>query len=251
LTAVLAPRALELARRAAGQTRPAASARIEVELGTPNWQPALAALVLALQDRAWRAGGLRVALSNHFLRFVILEPNKNLSGHGEKLQYARFQMRSVHGPKADDWVIALAPEGDLAVAMDRELRDGLFAAARGARMSIAAIEPLYAALYNRWRDHLDGERVVFALAESERLCVGARGPKAWEMLDNRRLTSDTSEELSEVLAQSLAGRETQRVYLLAPAHTAVNTDHGIAALTLDSAPLAGGAALCGALFGNQ
>ena len=250
LSVVFAPRVVELARRKAGlRPRVAATAALPADVSSPSWAAPLQVLLGALDDNAWRCGQARVLLSNHFLRYVALPANAGLNGVAEKLEFARFQLRNVHGAKAEQWAIALTREADLAVAMDTELREALRAAFAGRRMRLGALEPLFGAGYNRWRGRIGRGAWAFALAERDRLTVGLNDGRRWEAIDNRRLADGSAAALGIALAQCLAGHERRRVYLVAPGRNdAVDCAWPLEALA--ATPLAGEVLLSSAVLGD-
>ena len=168
---------------------------------SPGWSGALAALDALLQDLPRRA--LRLVLSNHFARFLVVPWDRALAGLGERTEFLRHHFAEIYGAQAAQWSFAVdgRSEGDtrLALAVDTALIDEARALAMRRRASLVAVEPLMTAEFNRLRRRFREETLFFAVLEPGRVCsLLVRDGGASRVVNQR--SADPAAELELIVA---------------------------------------------------
>lgn len=194
------------------------------EAGAPLWQPALAALQLALSHRQWKHAEVRIILSNHFVHYLLIPWQEKVSGAEEQLALARHSFSEVYGDAVDEWDLLWSeghpPAPSLACAVDRRLLAGLRETCAANRLPLTSIQPYFAVAFNRWRRELDGERDWFLLAEEGRLCLAWFQGGDWAGLHCQQVSAGWGRELPQILERALllAGRDhpPERLCISAP-----------------------------------
>ena len=81
------------------------SAVCEQKIGGAPWESPLEELERCLEG----AGGTDVVItiSNHFVRYSVLAPQKDIANPSELNSYAEFHMREVFGERAAGWVLSI------------------------------------------------------------------------------------------------------------------------------------------------
>lgn len=190
LSVGLAPERVELVRLRRGlrgSTVVAAQARpCEPKAGDPPWSAALAMLEAMLAERAAKTAALRVTLSNHLVRYVVLPWDAGLKASDELRAAAAQHFDRVFGEAAADWELRVSPGeyGDpaLACAIDRGLLQALDAAvgrAGGGRLRLDAVEPLLMTAFNHLRERL-GRDAVLAIFEPSCLALAVLRDGRWQ-----------------------------------------------------------------------
>lgn len=177
--------------------------------GLPPWQPALAALQLALAGPQWRRAEARVILSNHFVRYQVIDWDESLTGYEEQLALVRYRFTQTYGETAAAWDYrwneGRPPAPCLACAIDH----GLFAGVRelftdaGLHLSLAGMQPYLMAAFNHWRHELDGQHGWFVLAEPERLCLAWFKTDEWAGLHSQQIDQGWGHDLPQILERAL------------------------------------------------
>lgn len=201
----LAPAAVKWARWARGWSRAALErAELPVEEGAgPGWRAPLAALQAAWADVSegpGRPSDVRVLLSNHFVRYVVVPWHDQLTGPAERQALAEHAFHAAYGNLAAAWQVQLAPtrHGDpaLACAVDRELVTALGNLCEAGSHKLVALQPLLMAAFNQRRRQLDRHACLFVL-EPGRLCCAWLRDGRWGAVSNLRLGSDSVDDLFE------------------------------------------------------
>lgn len=192
--------------------------------GTAGWEPAAAALETYLAaNHQWRGASLRIILSNHFVRYVLVPWNNDLSNEKEHLALARRHFAVTHGPVAKNWTIRMSldrpGESHVASALDESLLTRLTRVA-ASHTKLVSVEPLLMASFNRWRQDFREESQWFVTVESGMLCGALLGRNRWVALRRWRTQANWATELALWLSrEQLIGEEsvpTGALYLLAP-----------------------------------
>jgi hypothetical protein len=137
-----------------------------------GWQGALAALDALLAER--RVRRLRLVLSNHFVRYLVVPEEAAVRSAVERTAYLAHHFSAVYGERAAHWRIAADRGGDgawLGAAVDAELIAAARALAARRGATLAGAEPLAVAAFNRARRRLGGGARFFAVLEAGRACV--------------------------------------------------------------------------------
>lgn len=164
-----------------------------------GWRGALAALEALLAERPERR--LRLVLSNHFVRYLLVPEDAAVTSPAEHRAYLMHHFTAVYGERAASWALAAQPAagGGLAAAVDAELPQEARALAARRGASLAGVEPLAAAAWNRERRRLGGGARFFAVLEPGRACVLLVGGERVERVVNRRC-GDPRAELEPLVA---------------------------------------------------
>ena len=193
--------------------------------GAAGWEPAAAKLeALLAATPQWRGSALRIILSNHFVRYVLVPWSDDLSNEKEHLVLARRHFALTHGPVAKNWAIRMSldrpGECHVASALDESLVSRLSLAAAASHVKLVSLEPLLMAAFNRWRQDFREEAQWFVTVESGMLCGALVGRNRWIALRRWRTEDDWASELPLWLSrEQLIGEESASVgalYLLAP-----------------------------------
>ena len=165
-----------------------------------------------------------IILSNHFVRYVTLLPQSEITKPAEVDVYAKFRLREVYGERADSWkhsVSAWDPlEGAVCAAIDTNLIDHLEEITKRHKIKIKSIEPYLASVFDSCKQQLHGSRIYFALVETGRICIALLENGIWQNIRNQRILNNVEKELLIALEQEaiLYGQREiiEQVHLFAP-----------------------------------
>jgi hypothetical protein len=144
------------------------------EAGAAGWREALAALDALLEETRPRA--LRLLLSGHFARLLMVPWDASLASAAERTAYLRHHFAEIYGgEEPGQWSLAFDRNGGaqqrLAVAVESALVEEAKALAARRKARLTGIEPLVTAELNRVRRSLPAATLFFGLLESQRACV--------------------------------------------------------------------------------
>ena len=191
------------------------------------WRPALQALETALPRFAVGKAAATVILSNHFLRYVLVPWNANLSEAAEEMAFVRHCFTKVYGATAQHWALRLSSESRgslrLASAIDTVLLDELSAVFDKAGVAVKSIQPHLMSVFNGVRDRLRGRSAWFALLEPGHLCLALLHQGRWAQVRSLRVGAGWHEELALILERegylSDAAAQARDVFLWASGQT--------------------------------
>jgi hypothetical protein len=162
---------------------------VEAAYGTRPWDGAIAAL--RAETSRWSRDRLsvRVVLSNHFVRYALVPPSSQVSGHAEELALARFHFNKIHGDASRGWDIRLSPGRSgtprPACAVDSALLDALkqsFPADKRPRLD--SVQPLLMSAYNMSGSTIPSAGAWLVMAEPDRACVALLKGRTWQAVQN-------------------------------------------------------------------
>ena len=193
----------------------------------PVWLPPIQQLEHMLADVA--GTGMTVTLSNHFVRYVTLPPQAEITSPDEVLAYADFRMREIYGSRVDHWALSISAwspvNGAICAAISKELLARLEEVTTGHHIKLYGIEPYLTAVLDRWIKSLNRQKSFVALVETGRICVALMEDGIWQSIRNQRVLHDVADELWAVLDQEavLSGKKesVEQVFLFAPEHPAL------------------------------
>lgn len=166
----------------------------------PRWAPALAGLHEWLAARGRRRAGLRVVLSNHFVRYLVLPWHDGMAGTAEREALARHLLRETYGELAEGWHVKLGPCAfglpALACAVDRELVAGLHTLAEGASLRLDAVQPMLMPAFNQFHRELASDACLLVL-EPGCLCSAVVRGGQWQAVQVSRVGGGWNEALVE------------------------------------------------------
>jgi hypothetical protein len=171
--------------------------------GRPPWQAALDALEAPLAELGVRGDAVRVVLSNHLVRYLVLPWQDDLNGAAEADQWARLHFERTYGAAAADWLIRSCDGGygrpQVACAVDRQLVEQLGARLAGLGLRLGSLQPLLMAAYNDARRQFRGP-TAFAIVEAGRVCMSLLDGNGWREIASRRTGSNAAETIAQELA---------------------------------------------------
>ncbi|MEI2767785.1 MAG: hypothetical protein V9E86_04630 [Nitrosomonas sp.] len=197
----------------------------QMQNGSP-WQNALKLLESHLTDVT--SAELTVILSNHFVRFVTLQPQAEITTPEEVKSYAAFRMREIYAERSESWDLSVSDwnptTGAICAAINRDLMDRLQEITKRSEVKLKAVEPYLAAAYDHWQKQLNSQKSYFVVVESGRFCSAIVINGVWQSIRNQRVLSQDTHELAEELvvaldqeAVLLGNKEiTETVYVFAP-----------------------------------
>ncbi len=208
--AALAPGRIELTRRAYGlRHRVEAWRRADLSPAGGEgdcWRFVVDALASILEAEVPARSRLKVVLSSHWIRFLVLPGNPHIDTPDEFAGYARQCFERVHGDAAKDWEIradpARAGHGRMACAIDRELLLGIAAVTREAGCRLIGVQPYLMHAFNPLASPLGRQRFLFVLAEPGRVTLAAADKGGWTSARNCPLAAG-GESLQALVAREL------------------------------------------------
>lgn len=196
----------------------------EPSAGESDWGPALQQLEKVLAGATGTE--LSIVLSNHFLRYVALPPQNEITTPEEVKSYADFRMREVYAERVDGWILSVSDwspvDGAVCAAIPRELSLRLEQMALNNRCKINVLEPYLASVHDRWHDQLSGEKIYLTVIEPGRICLAITYRGQWQSIRNQRVIHDVTTDLLAALDQEViwSGKKEamEFVYVFAPEH---------------------------------
>jgi len=210
--------------------QPKIAAIFEQGADTALWKTPVEQLgqLLEKENNASRLNGaeLSITLSNHFVRYAVIQFQQGIKDAQEFFTYAQFQMREIYGDRVDSWDISMSDwdpkSGGICAALERELVQQIQALAVRFHLKLKQIEPYLTAAFDQWSRTIHHQRFWFIVVEPGRLCVLLFSNGNWRSIRNQRLLNTIETELPVLLEQE-AIITTQRepaelAYIFAPEH---------------------------------
>lgn len=225
----LAPGRLELVRRRRG-LRPAikASRVIDVECTAQDgWAPAVAALSNAITAPQWQKARCRIVVSNHFVRYALMNAPAALDGDDERAAFVDHRFKVIHGVLADTWQTTYSDfrgtQSAVGCAVDRAMIDALKASLATARLVPVSLQPYLMSALNAAADALRGTNVWFVAVESGRIALASFTNDRWAGVRNEPLKGDAGPAVAAMLAQDAMAHDltegANNAYIHAPGWT--------------------------------
>ena len=181
-----------------------------LEQGEHTWQPALRALQALLKQKNISNCSATVLLSNHFVRYQLINTQPDLSGLDEEQAFVRFSFAEVYGDEVNRWQLRwgsglqLSPQ--VASAIDNALIEQIEITLNSAAVKLSSLQPYLMAAFNYVRKWINDSPHWFVLVEPGSACAGFMQGGDWQQLHTSRLGADWAADLPRVL-----GREFQMV----------------------------------------
>jgi hypothetical protein len=176
--------------------------------GVEPWRAAVERLTEALLELDVHGGALRLALSDHFVHYLLVPWSEKLVSDSERLAFARLSFSKVYGPLTDTWDVCMddqpAGQASFACAVDRALVQALRRLATQRGLRLKTLTPAFAERVARHRRALNGEAFGLASVEPGRLTLAFRGEGGWSAIRSRRIDTPLSEALALALKQESA-----------------------------------------------
>lgn len=202
------------------------------ELGTDTalWKRPIEQLAQLLEKensaRSLKGAELSITLSNHFVRYAVIQFQQGIKDAQEFFAYAQFQMREIYGDRIDSWDISMSDwdpkSGGICAALERELVQQLQALAVRFHMKLKQIEPYLTAVFDQWGRAINQQQFWFIVVEPARLCVLLFSNGSWKSIRNQRSLNPVEAELPILLEQEaiIANQREliELVFIFAPEH---------------------------------
>ena len=226
---VLAPDKVSMVRFSGGlQSRELLAKSIdcaESDADQPLWQPALQAMQKLLAVAGGKAD-VKVMLSSHFVRYVLVPVQADLKDEAEEEAYVRFCFSEVYGDEAATWTLrwngSLAVDQQIASAIDGNLLADIEQSMRNVNLRLSSVQPYLMSVFNLVRKHMQAEEQWFVLVESGSACLSSFTQGECTSLRTVRLDSDWQESLPRLLAREFliagADNKSRDLLLCAPQH---------------------------------
>jgi hypothetical protein len=187
--------------------RPVQAPRItlscERDSDQPAWEPPVRKFESLMKEAANTE--ITITLSNHFIRYVTLPPQTEITKPSEVDAYAIFCLREIYGERADNWkrsVSAWNPLGGaVCAAIDTNLIEQLEEITKRYRIKLKNIEPYLTSVFDSCKQKLHGPRIYFALVETGRICIALLINGIWQNIRNQRILNCVEKELLVALDQ--------------------------------------------------
>ncbi|SMF30867.1 hypothetical protein [Pseudogulbenkiania subflava] len=179
----------------------------EVEAAS-GWPAAVAVLREALKAPEWQKAATTLVISNHFVRYLLIPWNDQLSSDEEWLAMVRHCFRQVYGDAAERWECRWSGGGFgmplIASAIDPELLLALHQVAQETGVKLDSVQPYLMAAFNHWRRRMVSDNGCFLLTEPGRIGLACFHDGQWGGLVFEPLPpSDTAAVLPELLQRML------------------------------------------------
>jgi hypothetical protein len=214
IEATLHPTLVRVARRSlfGRQAAPPSSTQVAPDTvgaaGHEAWRAALATLDDALRRAGVSGRALRVAVSDHFVRYTLIPWSSELVADSERLAFSQLSMREVFGAAADSWALCLGdqPAGQpvFCAAVDASLLSALRDLAAKHRLRLRSVVPMLSLRVQRHRRSLKERAFCFASLEPGRMTLAFHGAHGWDAVRGRRVANGVVEELAGALRQEAA-----------------------------------------------
>lgn len=178
---------------------------LPLEPGTAQepWRAPVLALPKLLEKRLQRPADASAVLSNHFVRYLLLNADARVSSRDEWHEYACHRFEKTYGVRARDWDIRVsecgASHARLASAIDKTLLGALAAAFEGRRARLRSVQPYLMVAFNRALPAADRPAFWFVVHEPGRLLLGLIRDGAWRSVRSRQSDASWSEALPQAL----------------------------------------------------
>ncbi len=181
---------------------------IEAEISEEPWRAVLAVLQKFLQTHAQRRADAVIVLSNHFVRYMLLNTNDSLSTREEWLAYAAHHFEKTYGARALEWDIqvaeARAGQPRLASAIDKALLEAIVAAFGNGTARAGLVLPYLMTAFNQVLPAIPHSSFWFVTQEPGRLLLGLVRDGAWQSIRGRQVSGRWREELTQMLERESA-----------------------------------------------
>ena len=180
------------------------------DAGAQRWRAELSALE-SLMVNAQKGLGLKVVISNHFVRFRIAPALPAMMKPAEAQGLLQHFFHEVYGDVVNEWEVraSVLPDGDTvpACAIDKSLLAGLRESSEKYGLRLRSVQPFYMAGYNAVYSRLGRGRSCFVQVETGRIQMAMLESGRWLSLNSVSAMPQWSEELPAMIEREalLAG----------------------------------------------
>jgi hypothetical protein len=140
----------------------------------------------ALQTLELPRAGVRVILSNAFVRYALVPWSDALSGAAEEAAYVRHHFLRVHGERAKGWTFRASPAPGRAPRLCSAIDTALLEQLKKSLKRLVSVQPALMAVFNRCRGEIPAGGAWLALVEPERACIALHAKGNWQAVQNAR-----------------------------------------------------------------
>ena len=192
--------------------------------GQPLWDAPLQQLEQLLKDASGTE--MSVTLSNHFVRYITLPPQEEISTPDEVFAYATFRVREIYAERMNDWELSVSAwnpsSGAVCAAITRDLLTQLQELANRHNVKLKQVDPYLSSTFDQWHQSFGNERTCYALIETGRVCIALLADGVWHGIRNQKILHNLADELLAALDQEiiLSGHKSdvEDVRVFAPEH---------------------------------
>lgn len=204
--------------------------------GEASWRPTLTALEAAITEFGEHKADAVVILSNHFVRYVLVEHSDQLSTEEEVMALVRHSFSTIYDTNAVRWALRLNDAGgrdgfQIASAMDQDFQESLRERFKTSKIRLRSIQPYLMAAFNHCC-HRFNDSAWFVLGEQGKLCLAKFHDDQCYSVKAMRIGDDWSHELAVCLererlllgldATSTAAVNEVPVFVFAPGYSESN-----------------------------
>jgi hypothetical protein len=163
------------------------------------------ALGLALAGQARRGFSAQVVVSNHHVRYAVVEQARLLRSAAERQAAATQALRSVYGESTADWHIAIedaSADTALVAGIPRQLMDALRSACTDAGAHAVAIAPVFVHAVNDALRAIDGDTGWVAVLEGGRVVVGTVGREGITVIRSQRVNGTPGDHIASMVQRA-------------------------------------------------
>jgi hypothetical protein len=146
----------------------------ESDLESP-WKSAIDKLATEILRLKSKPQLVRVVLSNHFLRYAIVDVDQAIQNKVEQVAFVKHRFGQIYGEIADSWELRLDQECPgapyLASAVDERLLFKLREIFTQANIKLQSIQPCLMTAYNQSQSKFANKNAWFVLFEDGNLCI--------------------------------------------------------------------------------
>jgi hypothetical protein len=146
----------------------------EPDLESP-WKNALDKLATEILRLSSKPKLVRVVLSNHFLRYAIVDIDQAMQSKAEQLAFVKHRFVQTYGEAAESWELRLDQECPgapyLASAVDGLLLFKLREIFSEAKIKLQSVQPCLMKAYNQSQSKFSDKNAWFVLYEDGNLCI--------------------------------------------------------------------------------
>lgn len=216
----------------------------------PAWNSAVAALREVLSEPVWQQAAGTLVLSNHFVRYLLVPWNDQLTTPEEWQAMVRHCFHQVYGDVAESWECRWSGGGFgrplIASAIDPDLLHTLHQVAQEAGMRLDSVQPYLMAAFNYWRRRMISDNACFLLTEPGRIGLacfrdGQWGGLVFETLPTDDITVAFPQLLQRMLLRLEGGEPPHDLFVFASdvPDSSFQCDSGAAVRRLMLEPLPG------------
>lgn len=198
------------------------------EPDTPPWHGALCALMSVLPEFSDRKCSSTVVLSNHFVRYVLVNHTDQISSAEEERALVQHHFSRIYGSASANWNLSISQARyrncpQVACAIDQELIDALRKLLQPVKPVLRSIQPYLMTAFNQFR-HCLTQSAWLALVEDGILCLARLEDNCWQTIKCIRIGNDWRQELAiqldreELLSGRVLSKDEARmpVFVFAP-----------------------------------